>query len=58
MSVELHKHHYYYCFTILFHTVLAVAILVGFFDGVQREFERAGTSLLKLVTRMWRKYRL
>lgn len=25
---------------ILFHTVLAVAILVGLFDGVEREFTR------------------
>ena len=42
---------------ILFHTVLAVAILVGFFDGVQREFERAD-ELIEARNEMWRKYRL
>ena len=33
-------YHYSFLFMILFHTVLAVGILVGFFDGVEREFSR------------------
>ena len=33
-------YHYAFLFMILFHTVLAVGILVGFFDGVNRVFSR------------------
>ena len=29
---------------ILFHTLLSIALLVGLFDGIEREFTRRGES--------------